>query len=141
MIDLSDEEKAKRRRDIEKYQIWLDNWENKIDVCRLKHAKDIIEVAKKMIADYHIRLKSDKANIERLKMPLNAQWVKYCSYVERHHLETAFESDEDKLVKNYIHFYLDENQTDYSLQNCIHEILKDCDIDNLLAMLESSRNS
>ena len=141
MIDLSDEEKEKRRRDIEKYQMWLDNWENKVDVCRLKYAKDIIEVAKKMITDYRIRLKYDKANIEKLKKPLNAQWVKYCSYVKRHHLESALESDEDKLVKNYIHFYLDENQTDYSLQNCIHEFLIDRDIDNLLAMLESSRNS
>jgi tetratricopeptide (TPR) repeat protein len=102
-IDLSDNEREKRILEIDKSQTWLDNWKKNVEVCRLAYAKELLEVTKKMIKDFGVRLKSNESEKQKFQSALSTQWMIFREYIAKYHLERAFDNSVDIQVMYYTH--------------------------------------
>jgi hypothetical protein len=94
-LDLSEQEKDSRIQEIMNYQTWLDNWRNNSKDCYYDHSKDILEIAKKMIRDFQVRMNSNNEDVLRLSLLLYLQWEKLNSYIAKHHLQEEFDKNEE----------------------------------------------
>lgn len=92
---LSEQEKESRIQEIIEYKIWLNNWELDTKSCHIKHAKETIEVLKKMITDY--KLRCDKKQLPELLQIYLKHWATLQSYIIIKDIEEDLETDQEYL--------------------------------------------